>query len=334
MKKILKVLSIIALLCTNTIMVYALPTTYERETLENYGVKKDWKINESNKQNVLNTPAVDASEKLYDFSDVLTDEDEQTIKERINEFIEKTKMDMVIVLDKISYPDKVKNSCYNEDTADQYEDEINETYGSDFYDYNDFGMEFENNSGVLLLRNTEKDPCWDAMYYDMYTFGNTQLYFNQYRYDDILDGIFNNLKSENYVAGFIDFIDRTERYILSGKPNDMNNYYVDEFGYLQQYPPVYTIPWAGSAAVAGIITLIVMIILIKRNKMVMKATQATEYLNKGSVNISNRKDVFIHSHTSSYTVSSDSGGGGGGGGHSSHSGSSGGGHSSGGGRHG
>ena len=83
MKKILKVLSIIALLCTNTIMVYALPTTYERETLENYGVKKDWKITESNKQNVLNTPAVDASEKLYDFSDVLTDEDEQTIKERM-----------------------------------------------------------------------------------------------------------------------------------------------------------------------------------------------------------------------------------------------------------
>ena len=76
-----------------------------------------------------------------------------------------------------------------------------------------------------------------------------------------------------------------------------------------------------------------MIILVKKNKMVAKATQAGEYLIKDSINIKNRKDVFLHSHTTSYTVSHDSGGGGGGG-HSSHSGSSGGGHSSGGGRHG
>ena len=71
--------------------------------------------------------------------------------------------------------------------------------------------------------------------------------------------------------------------------------------------------------------------------MVMKASEATEYLNKGSVKLSERKDKFITSHTSSHTISSDSGGGGsfgGGGGFSSSIGSSGGGHSSGGGRHG
>ena len=50
---------------------------------------------------------------------------------------------------------------------------------------------------------------------------------------------------------------------------------------------------------------------------------------KESINITNRKDIFIRSHTTSYTESSSSSGGGG-----SHSGSSGGGHSSGGGRHG
>ena len=114
----------------------------------------------------------------------------------------------------------------------------------------------------------------------------------------------------------------------------MTNYYVDEKGYLQKYPEKYSIPWTGAFIFSFLITFITMIILIKRNKMVMKATQAGEYLNKDSVNINNRKDVFINSHTTSYTVSHDSGGSGGGGGHSSHSGSSGGGHSSGGGRHG
>ena len=113
----------------------------------------------------------------------------------------------------------------------------------------------------------------------------------------------------------------------------MIDYYVDEKGYLQKYPGTYHIPWSLSSIISIVITAIIMLVLIRKNKMVMKATQAGEYLNKKSINISNRKDVFLHSHTSSYTVSSDSGGGGGGG-HSSHSGSSGGGHSSGGGRHG
>ena len=75
-----------------------------------------------------------------------------------------------------------------------------------------------------------------------------------------------------------------------------------------------------------------MIILVNKNKMVTKARQAEDYVNKDSIHITNRKDVFVGSHTSSYTSSSSSGGGGGG--FSSHSGSSGGGHSSGGGRHG
>ena len=74
-----------------------------------------------------------------------------------------------------------------------------------------------------------------------------------------------------------------------------------------------------------------MLILIKKNKMVKKQYQAEQYLSKESINITNRKDIFIRSHTTSYTESSSSGSGGG---SSSHSGSSGGGHSSGGGRHG
>ena len=333
MKRTLKIL-LLTIIFLNALVVNAAPTTYDRQTLENYGVKKDWTIDDSNKDNVLKTPAVDANEKLYDFSDVLTDEEEERIKTRIAEFIEKTNMDMVIVTEKIPYPDEIKNYCYSESQADQKEQEVNEEYAADFYDYNDFGMKFKNNSGVLLLRNTEIDPCFDAMYYDMYTFGDTQLYFVPYRYDSILDGIYNNLHNDNYVEGFLDFINRTENYILSGKPSEMENYYVDEKGFLHKNPATYQIPWTTAIIISIGVTLIVMLILIKKNRMVMKATQAVEYLNKKSINITNRQDVFLHSHTSSYTVSHDSGGSGGGGGFSSHSGSSGGGHSSGGGRHG
>ena len=75
-----------------------------------------------------------------------------------------------------------------------------------------------------------------------------------------------------------------------------------------------------------------MSIMVKKNKMVAKATKATEYLDRQSIKYTEKHDDFITSHVSSYRISSSSGGSGGG--FSSSGGSSGGGHSSGGGRHG
>jgi len=315
MKKLLSTL-IIGLFFSGIINCFASTNTFNRNELENYGVNKNWTITDSNLNNILNTPAVDASEKIYDYSDLLTDEEEAELKAEIDNFIETTNMDLVFVTTSFQY----------------YSDHQNEDYAADFYDYNDFGMNVTNNSGILFLRNSNpSDP-----YYDMYTFGDAQLYFNTYRYDNILDGIYGNISTGNYLVGFKDFISRTQNYILSGMPSELQDYYVDGQGYLQENktPKVYSIPWPGVLVASFIITLIIMIILIKKNKMVSKATMAEEYLNKGSVKITNRKDVFLRSYTTSHTTSSSSGGSGGGGGFSSHSGSSGGGHSSGGGRHG
>ncbi len=315
MKKLLTTFTIIATFILGITNCYASTNTFNRNELENYGVKKNWTIDEKNLDNVMRTPAVDASEKIYDFSELLTDEEEKELKNQIDSFIEKNNMDLVIVTTNFSY----------------LVDSENEEYAADFYDYNDFGMNVKNNSGILLLRNSNSEKP----YYDMYTFGDAQLYFTPNRYDSILDGIYDNLHSGNYLTGFKDFINRTDVFISNGIPKEMEYYYVDDMGNLQYNPPpkVYKVPWPIVIGIAIVITLIVMIILIKRNKMVYKATLAEEYLNKQSINITKRKDIFINSHTTSYTTSSSSGSSGGGS-FSSHSGSSGGGHSSGGGRHG
>ena len=42
--------------------------TYDRTTLDNYGVNKKWNITSSNVNNVLNTYKVNSNEKVYDFS--------------------------------------------------------------------------------------------------------------------------------------------------------------------------------------------------------------------------------------------------------------------------
>ena len=331
MKKIL--LSLIIFMITVTPNVFASTNTRDRNSLENLGVNKKFKITDNNRSNVLNTKSVDASEKIYDFSDILTDEEEKKLKLKIDDFVEKNQMNSVILTDSISYNSDIENGYY----------------AADFYDYNDFGMAFDNYSGIVFFRNTyESDP-----YYGMYTFGEAILYFKDSEIDSILDSIYDNIHSRYYLEGIKEFIDELEDNVQSGKIEEASNYYFDENGKIQRKDDeqsskneetsnyyfdengkiqhYYSIPWTICIGISSALTLIIMIILVKKNKMIAIAKQANVYLNKDSVNITKRKDVFITSHTSSYTTSSSSGGGGGG--FSSHTGSSGG-SFGGGGRHG
>ena len=313
MKKIFNTIFIVLLTLVSTINVYASTNTYDRNDFENYGVNKNVENIDSKLTYIMNTKKVDANEKIYDFSDILTDEEEQLLKVKIDKFIEDNNMDMVIVTDSFAY----------------YYDKKNEEYADDFYDYNDFGLNFEYYSGVLLLRNTYSlDP-----YYHMSTSGNAMLYLNDARVNSILDDIYNDIHAGNYYEGFSKWITYTDNYIKSGYPSTASNYYIDSNGNMHRAKPKYHAPW-GIAFIAGVaVALTIVLIMVAKNKMVKKARKASEYLDQGSVSITKREDTFLRSHTTSYTVSSSSGGGHHGGGHSFHSGSSGFSHG-GGGRHG
>jgi len=307
MKKIFTIILSFLLLVTP---VFALPDGSNRNDLENYGVKKKWNINSSNLNNVLKTPYVDASKKIYDYSDILTEEEEKELFNKIGQFIEHTHMDMVILT--IDYP-------YIDDSA-------NETYASDFYDYNDFGLDFEHYDGVLLLRNTySSDP-----YFNVYTFGEAQLYFDYDRCESMLDDIYPYFRSKDYLRGMNLFISDFTNYYDSGKA--LEDYYVDDMGYIQRDPGSFKIPFIPALGGGAIVALITILVLVKKNKMVKKSTEANDYLAKGSVVYNTRSDILTGSFTTHHRIQRDSGGSGGG--FSSHSGSSGGGHGGGGGRHG
>ena len=314
MKKIFNLVFIIMITLLCTINVSASTNTYDRNTLDNYGVNKNIDNIDSKLSYIMKTKKVDATEKIYDFADILTDEEEQKLKEQIDQFINNNNMDMVIVTDSFAYTN----------------DSQNEAYADDFYDYNDFGMTFEYNSGVLLLRNANpSDP-----YYHMSTTGNAQLYLNDSRINSILDNIYSDIKSGNYYQGFSNWISYTNNYVQSGYPSTASNYYLDNNGNMHKLKPKYypPIPIAFLMGLAAAGTTVG--IMISKNKMVKKAYKASEYLDNGSVNITKREDTYLRSHTTSYTISSSSGGGHHhGGGHSFHHGSSGFSHG-GGGRHG
>lgn len=314
MKKVSYILLIIFVFLISIVNTNALPETKNREELDNLGVNKKWKITDDNRDNVLNTKYVDADQKVYDFSEVLTEEEIEQLKASAQEFKNKTKMEIIILVDNLPYRN----------------DKENEDYSADFYDYNDFGLDLDKYSGVLLFRNTyEEDP-----YYDIYTFGNAQLYFSYNRLENVLDNIYDDLHNGNYYSGFNSYIRYMSNYYSDGIPKEMENYEVDEDGYLHELPAKYHPPILIALIISTIVSGIIVGRMISKNKMVMKATSADEYIDSSSINITQKEDRFINSHTTHYTVSSSSSSGGGGGSFHSSGGSSGGGHSSGGGRHG
>lgn len=82
-------------------------------------------------------------ERVYDYADVLTDEEEEMLREYIAVYEEQKAMDIVIVI-------------LNEDMEslmDMEWDEAMEEYAEDFYDDNKFGYDEPYGDGVLLLDN-------------------------------------------------------------------------------------------------------------------------------------------------------------------------------------
>ena len=308
--------------------VSASVNTKERTSENNYGVSKKWDMNDKKWEYAKSTPYVDASEKIYDFSDILTDQEEQELNNRIKPLIEKYKMEIIILT--YDYP-------YTEDSQNSY-------FVSDFYDFNDFGLDFDHYSGVVFFRNTYTAD----RYFDMLSFGDAQLIYYDTRMSNILDSVYSYISTDRYLEGFNKWIDYIEKYHPSSPnaPSDISNdyfiddtghlvskdYYIDEEGNLKKiFKPTNYIP--GCAIFSVVVTLIFIIVNVRKNKMVRTATQASQYLNQETFKILEQSDRLIHSHVTSWTESSSSSSGGGGG-HSSFSGHSGGGFSSGGGRHG
>ena len=172
------------------------PITKERTEENNYGVNKKIEINNNNLFDIKNTPYVDASEKVYDFANILTEEEEQTIYLYSKEFKEETGMELIYVTVDMSYSYDAKH----------------DTYASNFYDYNDFGLDLEHYDGILLLRNNYSYN----KYFNMYTFGKASLYFSQSRIEDVLDSIYDEIHGDRYIDGFKRFKDKCLDYYNEG----------------------------------------------------------------------------------------------------------------------
>lgn len=243
---------------------------------------------------IPNVSALDTSQKIYDYADKLTDSEEVLLKEKVDTFIDTYNMDMVLV------------------TIDNHDKSSTSAYADDFYDYNGFGIGSTHDGVIFVLDyNFGNENMW------MSTTGEAIRMYDDDRIDNILDVVYEDY---DYYELFTDFIDECNYYASLGIPSSNKGTHINSKGDL-----VYDrhFPYLLSIGVSAIVSTIVLLVLMAKNKMVKKAVEANTYMNKESASITERSDQFITTHTTSVRINTESSGSGRVGGSSTHHGSSG-----------
>lgn len=257
-------------------------------------------VTDQNLNHILSTPAVSAEEKVYDFAELLTPSEEEKIYSLVKDFIHETQFDLVVVT--ISHNNKL--------SAMEYAD--------DFYDYNDFGLDAQR-SGVLFLVDMDNREIY------MSTTGDAISMYSDLRIDMTLDAIYQEFSDKNYLQGITKFVTILENYDTMGLPSNKDSKYT-----IGADGDIYrSIPWLIILGVPLVVTVIVIGVMIRKNKLVRVATSSREYLDKDSLKMKTLSDRLISTNTVAIPISTNSSDGFGGG-SSTHSGSSGSSHGGGG----
>lgn len=278
-------------------MLYASTNTFDR-TEDDLKIWNNINVTSTVKRAVLSTPKVDEKEKIYDFADLFTDEEEEILYSKVMDFVNDYKMDMVIV----TIDDNNKVSARD--------------YADDFYDYNYFGIN-STHDGLLLLIDMDNRKVWIS------TTGNAILVFDDRRINNILDYVQEDLISAKYNLAANDFVKHSSKYAKLGVANSNADMKIDANGnYVKNRDITFSRVFNIIKQVIifpTIITIIILIIGYFSHRNVKKAVFAKAYLKNGSMKINIKQDNFVTTSTTRTRIVSDTSSGG----SSTHRGSSG-----------
>ncbi len=173
MKKILNILCVI-LVCFffQQVDVYANVKTFDR-TEQNLLVPDNVVVTDENKKAILDTPAVDVGDKIYDFGNILTKDEEKKLLSNVLEFINKTDIDLVFLTTRDTNFYSVEDYAYQ------------------FYDYNSF----KKDGIIFLILVGEKNQIF------MGTSGNINKYYSSERINQILEYVIKYIDKKDYYKG-------------------------------------------------------------------------------------------------------------------------------------
>ena len=260
--KIILIFTLIAMILCSPFKTSARVKTYLR-TLENPLVPKDVVVTDDNIYKILQTPAVNSRDKLYDFEDVLTEKEEENLKKQIQEYIDYTGFDIAIVITK-----KIEGLDISE-------------YAHNFYEYNDFA-----DNGIILAIYADKNYMMDI---EREGQENSEIFtiYTVSRLRQILKETDSNLQKKDYnktVSNYIQYLERFYNLEASGSYNVAENNNVKH------------LPWLSISLISLFITSLIVLLLLyitqRKNKIKYKNDLSNE-INDETSNMKTESDEFI-----------------------------------------
>lgn len=234
---------------------------------------------------------IDTGLKVYDNAGLFTEDEANKLAERARELVEKSGMDVLIV------------------TIEDAEGKSSRNYADDFYDDNGFGLG-NDKSGLVLLIDMDNREAYIS------TCGSAIRLFTDDRLARMIDKITGPLSDGDYAKGASVFLDDVEYYYGKGIPSDQYNYDTEtkQRDYYRNSPdapkgvarslknlPLYiAIALGGSLIIVGIMAL---------NNRGTKTTHAGTYLEPGSFNLRDKRDIYIRTTVTQHQINTNSGGG-------------------------
>lgn len=245
------------------------------------------------------------TERVFDYGEVLTNEEEESLRELIAEKELEAKCDIILMTMNESLEEYAKE-------YDPYAsgNDFTMIKADNFYDENGFGwnkyQESDDGDGIILLDNWYREAD-SNVYTWVSTSGAVEHTYSSRMIDELLDDVYRYIETDPYEA-YKAYVNAVARQM--NHPNQR----------------VESLPWA----VVFVVPLVIAIVFCLINytaKAGKKTVIATTYVEGGKPQILANSDIFIRKTVSQRHIERSSSSGGGGGGHHTSSG----GHSHGGG---
>ena len=221
-------------------------------------------------------------ERVYDYADVLTSEEEELLREYIAQKEQRHYIDIVLVTIK---EDVEKNGYWETEMMN---------IADDFYDQNKFGYDMVHGDGVLLLDNwfENQEGSW------LSTCGRVYQQFGEYEIDSVLDAVYDSVEQSPFEA-YKAYVDEVCNWVDGGSGS------VIPGGIIFAVPLVA----AGIYAFSHL-----------HQEKAKDTTTATSFVESGKPLMNDNRDEFIRKSVTSRRIQTSSSGGssgGRGGGHRS-----------------
>lgn len=236
----------------------------------------------SKERNNPNAP----TQRVYDYADVLTDEQEKKLTQVIAEYEERGTCDIILVI--------ISEEMGRSD-AEWERNMMN--YADDFYDEKAFGYDKPHGDGVLILDNWYEDSYGSQQGTWISTSGKMEDIIGVSEENDILDAMYAYITSDP-VKGYEAAIRETALW-GSGE--------AEKKGESQ-------ISW-GAVVVVPIVVAVLFVLININQKPAQDTTTARTYVAGGQPRVRQRQDDFLRKTVSSVKIQTDSGSRSSGGGH-------------------